>query len=79
MTSKTTKHSHIAAQYGSDFYDVKTGLAIAHYPSLVQDDFDMAGAVHARRVFLREHPSYEMETPRDFGQRIGGTAHHGKY
>ena len=47
-------------QDGAYFYDAKTGKLIAVYEELVDDDFDVAGAIEAEENFLIDHPEYNL-------------------
>lgn len=46
-------------QDGSEFYLEGSGELVASYPALVKDDFDLDGAIQARRHFVLDHPYEE--------------------
>ncbi len=50
-----------AFQDGPSFYE-KDGKFIVSYPSLVQNNYDVKGAIRARRLFLSEYPQYRRMT-----------------
>ena len=50
----------LAEQDGAQFFN-EFGRVIAEYSHLVHHDYDISGAITARKLFAQEHPEYRLE------------------